>query len=341
VSAAVAPCFESVATGIHRFVRAIPRFIDPRGVTRDFTHAKRACFLAILAQVSWLPKGIGSVGITWTKLKALTGFDKRACQAAVAEMETDDEIITSSRFPGGRQFAIKQKPVGDIKSVVQSRCSNCHEVAPCAVDRAFVPMAHLFFEKLVPALESGELRIVMAMSREMFKWNDNQLFIEPKEEYVSEWAKRADLNESEAEKDLANLQKLGVIASEGGRGKVKTWRLCPENWKSLEPRGKRAGGNPTPHTRGIRKKDETKITPPVPHDVVTPKNPTPSQFINHHTGTCFKCGYWGPVVLVESDESVPKKPVATARAGPGVENQASKPSRTDQMWGVVKRWAGQ
>jgi len=254
-------------------------------------------------------------GKAWTPATSMSqlskhcNVDERTVQNAMASTA---ELYDRRRSATGKGFEYRLKrPIDYEGREVFGHCPDCKKTVPFSLDR-WVAIPHSFFTKLHQVVDFGTWRCILLVSLDTFRWEKDQIWIYPTDIKAEEFQRRAKLHRSEVFEDLGKAKRFGLVGASGRPGAVQTWWPIPSAWEVAGIRLVNKGGNPNPPKRNKR---EPKVTPPVqPQPNTTPTRPV--EFWSRPCGHCHECPYWGPVVLVESDESVPKKPVTTARAGP-------------------------
>ena len=347
MSASAVPALQPILTGItNNWTRVRPSFF--RGFASHVKYAEDKVFCTILHATVGL-------GRTWAKItparfQKIAGVTTRCCENALAALlgrkgnratgQTEElAVIRSRKCPtgGGTEYSIVARPEGDQTGI--ARCRSCGKTDEIDLDVDWIPVPHSFFTTLPGSCDHGMYLVVKCVVERTMRWDkaSKQIVVIPCEITIEEFERATGKKRAEILADLQKVQseEYGFIGAERIGRNNRYWAK-PENFARGPQREAREIHQP---------KERKKREPHPPKDPIQPIEPnqpiSPVEFVLAPCGVCRHCGCYGPVDLVDSDHSAPKKQVATARAGPNRENQASKPSRTDQMWGVVKRWAGQ
>jgi hypothetical protein len=255
-------------------------------------------------------------GKPWTPATSMSQLAKHCCnvdeRTVQNAMAATADLYDRRRSSTGKGFEYRLKrPIDYDGKEALGHCPDCKKTVQFTLDR-WVPIPHSFFLKLHHAVDFGTWRCILGICIDTFQWQVDQIWIHPAAIKSEDFQRRTRLHRAELFEDLRKARDRGFIGAAGQPGAVQTWWPIPAAWEFPGLRLVKKGGNPNPRKRN---ESEPKVTEPVQPEQTTPQT-SPVEFWSRPCGHCHECPYWGPVDLVESTGTAPKKPVERARAGP-------------------------
>ncbi len=333
---------QPIPTGItNNWTRVRPAFF--RGVAKYLEYAEDKCFGLILQSTVGLNRTWAK--IPWTRFEKVSGVTRRRCEQAISKLlgragnETSGQmeelgLIRARKSPtgGGTEYSIVARPEGDHFGI--AKCRSCGVVDEIDLDLEFIPVPHSFFVSLPLACDHGMYLVVKTVVERTMRWDkaSKQIVVIPCEISIEEFERATGKKRAEILSDLQKVQAVGYefIGSERVGRSNRYWAR-PENFANAPAREARSITPPKERKKRETGKPKDPIQPIVPTEPIRPV-----EFVLSPCGVCRHCGCYGPVDLVESTSSAPKRPIERARAGP----IRGSGDRNDAMWDVLRDWHG-